>query len=90
MDQNNNILKAQLQRKILKNIRFRYLQSHGTISSIYVVVIDSIHTYTVHRKEPPANSSKTGRVAVTVSIHIVTTHKEEPPANKYRERVLAA
>ena len=33
MDQHNNILKAQLQRKMLKIIRFRYLQTHGT--SIY-------------------------------------------------------
>ena len=38
MDQHNNILKAQLQRKMLKIIRFRYLQTHGrraALSSVF-------------------------------------------------------
>ena len=31
MDQHNHILKAQLQRKILKNIRFRPMQTYDTV-----------------------------------------------------------
>ena len=42
MDQHNHILKAQLQRKMLKIIRFRYLQTHGT--GLYTTMqIASLH-----------------------------------------------